>query len=199
MTDKWVRLWSVFGIFIKENPIIVRKPSCSVTLLTINSPWIDPILCGEKPAVIFGTWHMTCYSLCVARTFFFYISRAANCRKICWHQWRWKLYSWEVTTIYQLHRLFSMEGNNSIRASGSSSRAFDLNSRCTWFKSRWGYWQISRGFSQYSRNSSELIYRTRQRIAPYLSSPSFTHNPVARPYVSLNCWGLRYMSCKINK
>lgn len=57
-----------FGIFIKENAIVVRKPNSRVTLLTKNSPWIEPILCGEKPAVIFGTWHMTCYSFCVART-----------------------------------------------------------------------------------------------------------------------------------
>jgi len=52
-------------------------------------------------------------------------------------------------------------------------------------------------FLRYSGNISELIHQTRQRIAPYLSSSSFTHNPVARPYVILNYWGLRCMSCKI--
>jgi hypothetical protein len=72
----------LFGIFIKENPIVVRKPSSNFTLLTTNSPWIEHILCGQKPAVIYGTWHMACYSLCVARTFFFYISCAANSRAI---------------------------------------------------------------------------------------------------------------------
>lgn len=75
----------------------------------------------------------------------------------------------KLTTMYQLHRLFSMGGINSIRASGSSSKASDLNSRGAWFKSRWRYWQNSRGFyqlfwehfwfdiSNYAKNASLLV------------------------------------------